>query len=117
MTTGKHKQPGEYLLFCRQELQQARGSGDERRISLALAGLGFALFKLRKYEDGLARFDEAVDMALTLQDVELQAQCLGVKVMAFHEMKRLPDAHKCYLWKPWELKPSYFLRMDICCLW
>ena len=94
MATGKQKQPGEFLLSCRQALQQARAGGDERHTSLALANLGFALFRLRKFEDGLARFDEAVDMASVLQDVELQAQCLGVKVMAFQDMKRLPDAYK-----------------------
>ena len=80
------------LTECRAEVQQARESGEPRQISLALTALGHTLFQLKQYEEGLAVFDEAVTLAVDQEDIALQAHCLGIKSLAYQDIKRYPDA-------------------------
>ncbi len=92
MTSSVEKKPQQYLTSCRATLQSARDGGDEGQISLAMANLGFALFKVRQYQSGLEMFEKAIQLATNLDNVEVAAQCLGIKVLAFQEIGRLPDA-------------------------
>lgn len=87
-------QPKQYLTHCQQELRQAREAGDERQVSLALANLGHALFQQRCYEDGLHQFEQAVEQAAAMADIQLQAHCLSLKMIAFQDIPRLPDAYR-----------------------
>ena len=80
------------LTECRAEVQNARESGEPRQISLALTALGYTLFQLKQYEEGLAVFDEAVTLAADQEDIALQAHCLGIKSLAYQDIKRYPDA-------------------------
>jgi tetratricopeptide (TPR) repeat protein len=86
------KKPQDNLTSCRETLQSATDGGDEEQISMAMANLGFALFQERAYQSGLEMFEKAVQIATKLDKVEAVAQCLGIKVLAFQEIGRLPDA-------------------------
>lgn len=76
------------------DVQNARESGQPRDISLALTALGYTQFQLKKFEEGLAAFDEAIALATAEDDIALQAHCLGVKSLAYQDIKRYPDAYQ-----------------------
>lgn len=84
----------QYLIACQEELQVARDSGDENRITLATAYLAFALFQAKKYPEGLSQFNRAIKLAKDINDPLLQAQCLGLKTLACQNAERLPEAFK-----------------------
>jgi tetratricopeptide (TPR) repeat protein len=92
MVMHKQRNPRQYLEQCRAELKSAQESGNEHEVSTALVDLGFALFQTKKYEEGAARLDEAVELSSKLQDVQLQANVLGIKTLAYQLAGRLPDA-------------------------
>jgi tetratricopeptide (TPR) repeat protein len=92
MKTGKRLNPNHYLKLCREQLETVHSSGDQSQVCMAMANLGHALFQVRKYEEGMKNFDQAIYLALSLQDIPLQVNCLGIKTLAFQEIGRLPDA-------------------------
>ncbi len=92
MTSGAQDRSQKHLALCREALDKARADGDDVRVSVALADLGFALFQVREFEQGLAQFEQAVERAERLGDVGLQARCWGIKTLAFQSIGRLPDA-------------------------
>jgi tetratricopeptide (TPR) repeat protein len=59
----KVKEQKEYLQERQTALRLAQADGDDRQISLALAGVGQALFASRKYGEGLSHFDRAIQLA------------------------------------------------------
>lgn len=77
----------------REALKQAYESGDTKRICFAMSDLGLAFFKIREYKEGLEMLDEAIDLASDLGDFQIQARSLGIKVLAYQEVDRLPDAY------------------------
>ena len=80
MASDKQSAPREYLKVCREDLREARTSGDKIQIALSTANLGFALFRLRKFKEGLSSFDEALEIAARQEDPQVQAQVLGQNV-------------------------------------
>ena len=94
MTSDKRNTQSEYLKVCREDLREARADEDECQIALTMANLGFALFQVRKYKEGLETFDEALDLAGNQEDPKVQIQILGVKTLAFQENNRLSDAYE-----------------------
>lgn len=79
---------------CAEQLKEARASGDERKICAAVNTMGHALFRARKYEDGMKHFEQAFESAEKLDDTTLQIHCLAIKTVAFQEIGRLPDAYE-----------------------
>jgi tetratricopeptide (TPR) repeat protein len=79
---------------CRETLQAAQADGDKRQIALALADLGYALFQVRKFEEGLEAFEGATEQAAALGDLTLRKQCLGRQALAYQSAGRLPDAYQ-----------------------
>ena len=56
MTHKSRKKSSLMLTQARKELAQARTSGDQRKISLAAANVGLALFKVNKFKEGSDAF-------------------------------------------------------------
>lgn len=79
---------------CRENLQAAQADGNKRQIALALADLGYALFQVRKFEEGLEAFERAREQAAALDDLTLHKQCLGRQALAYQSAGRLPDAYQ-----------------------
>lgn len=82
------------LRQCQEDLKEVRATGDERQMAVAQANLGYALFQVRKFQEGMDQFDGAVGVAVRLADLMLQVRCLGIKTLAFQSIKRLPDAYE-----------------------
>lgn len=94
MTSDKQDTQSEYLKVCREDLREARASEDECQIALTMANLGFALFQVKKYKEGIESFDEALDLAGNQEGPQIQIQILGIKTLAFQESNRLLEAYK-----------------------
>jgi tetratricopeptide (TPR) repeat protein len=93
MTKNKQNKKRRFLVDCRQALKEAQTSGDEGQICLALANLGLAQFQLQRFGEGRFSFDAAIERAQRLDNIQVQAQCLGLKTLAYQEAERLPDAY------------------------
>lgn len=87
------KNPNLYVTQCRERLREAHAIGDKHKISLAEAELGLALFKVRKFKEGLACFDAAIKR-VDDDNLHVLAQCLGIQIMAYQQAGRLPDAFR-----------------------
>lgn len=83
----------EQYLKLNQQLQTARKNNDTTQICLTLARLGFAMFQQRHDDAGLQHFEEAIELAATSSDIDLQVRCLNLKMLAFQHVSRLPDAY------------------------
>jgi tetratricopeptide (TPR) repeat protein len=92
---GKYKpeSSGDLLQGCQEELARAMETKDKIKISQAKADLGYALFGVRKYEEGMNEFDDSLSIARELGDLQLQVQTLGIKTLALQAINRLPDAY------------------------
>jgi tetratricopeptide (TPR) repeat protein len=75
-------------------LENARKHNNPQEAAIALANLGFVHIKMHEIENGEAQFVEAVEYAQKIQDFNLQVKCLGLKALAYQEIKRLPDAYR-----------------------
>jgi len=93
MFRGTRKEANKFLHNCQDALELARASRNHEQISIALANLGLALFEVRRFEDGLAKFDESLETARSVGSRHLQAQCLGIKALAYQMIERYPDAY------------------------
>ncbi|HEY61965.1 MAG: tetratricopeptide repeat protein [Anaerolineales bacterium] len=93
MTTKSSTNPNKYLSDCQKVLVEAQARGDNKEISLAHAYLGYALFLVRKYTQGMENFDKALELASD-EGEEFQVRCLGIKTVAYRDIKRYPDAYK-----------------------
>ena len=82
----------DYLVECENEMKIALESGNLDRIALAHAYLGYTLVQMKKAKEGMNHFNDALEIASELEDIQLKVRCLGVKVMAFQLVGRLPDA-------------------------
>ena len=94
MTTKKSTHPQVYLKRCREEYQAASANGDQKKVAVAQANLGYALINVGKHDEGLFQFDQAIELAETLGDVDLQTYCMGTKFSAYQTVGRLPDAYQ-----------------------
>ena len=94
MSRGQQKKYNQNIKLCKEELNIARESGDSRNISKAAASLGLALFQAYKSPEGIKYFNEALQRANELKDLDLQVHCLGKKALAFQLVERYPDAFK-----------------------
>lgn len=92
MDQKKQESPRQNVENCRAALQVMSDGGNEHGMSIASANLGFALFQVRNFEEGVAQFDGAINLANKLQDISLQVRILGIKTLAFQLIGRLPDA-------------------------
>jgi tetratricopeptide (TPR) repeat protein len=92
MTKSKQGKQRQFLVDCRQALEEAQASGDEGQICLALANLGLAQFQIGRFGEGRLSFDAAVERSQP-GSIRIQAQCLGLKTLAYQEAERLPDAY------------------------
>ncbi|KAA3648437.1 MAG: hypothetical protein DWQ07_05425 [Chloroflexi bacterium] len=86
------KSKREYLEQLLQELDGLREKGDKKAICTALTDLGLAHFNVRNYVKGTEAFEEAVQIARELKDLDLQVHSLGMHTLAFQTISRLPDA-------------------------
>lgn len=73
-------------------LEEARASGDQARISVALCNLGFAMFQVDKYSEGKKHFREADVTCGALDDYRLRLECLSIQAFAYHNTAQLPTA-------------------------
>ena len=80
-----------YLEDSSRRLEEAYRSKDAKRICIAHAEVGEALFKVHKYEDGLTQFDNATRFAEE-EDLSCMAQCLGIKAQAYQDAGHLAEA-------------------------
>ncbi|MFO7681058.1 MAG: tetratricopeptide repeat protein [Chloroflexota bacterium] len=94
MANKQKKNAQVYLRQCLADLDMVLADKDERQTAVARANLGFAYFEVRKFQEGMAQFDEAVALAERLEDLMLQVRCLGIKTLAFQAIGRLPDAYE-----------------------
>ena len=94
MSKGQQKKHNQNIKLCKEELNLARESDDSRKISKAAASLGLALFLVHKSPEGIKYFNEAIQRANELNDLDLQVHCLGKKALAFQLVERYPDAFK-----------------------
>jgi len=103
MTRSKQSKQRQFLVDCRHALEEAQASGDEGQLCLALANLGLAQFQIGRFGEGRLSFDAAVERSQRLDaarpaglqpgNIRIQAQCLGLKTLAYQEAERLPDAY------------------------
>lgn len=92
MDQKKQESPRQNVENCRAALRLVSEGGNEHDISIASANLGFALFQFKNFEEGVAQFDVAINLANKLQNISLQVRILGIKTLAFQIIGRLPDA-------------------------
>jgi len=94
MVEGQRVNQLDYLESCKAELEIAKASGEQKRIALAMAKTGFAFFGENNPEEALRYLDEAQVIAIQSGDIKIQVHCLGLKVLGFQSVNRLPDAYK-----------------------
>lgn len=94
MTTKSRKKLSLMLSQARKNLVEARKSDDPRKISLAAANVGFALFRMDKFQEGLKHFNEVDQILKEVDDFNLQVHCLGIKTMAHQITEQYPQAFK-----------------------
>ncbi len=94
MTTVSHEDRQKHLISCRATAERARQGGDPRELSLALIGLGSALFQTRVFDQGVAALDEAEELANSLGDLPFLAHCLGLKAAVYQEAGRFHNAYE-----------------------
>lgn len=91
----KKAQNRAYLAQCKEDIQSAESSDDPRKLSVALANMGYALFLNNRREEGIEYFDQAEVLAGNeVSDVSVLAHGLGLRILAYQESKRLPHAFK-----------------------
>lgn len=94
MNTGKKSNQNMSFRMCADELKEAQSSGDAKKICVAMINMGYACFRVRKYEEGMKNFAQAFESAVSLDDATLQIHGLAIKTLAFQEIGRLPDAYE-----------------------
>lgn len=94
MITLQPENPQARLIACREAVQQARTKGAIRPLCLALCDLGSALFQTRVFDQGVAAFEEAEQLAASLGDLAFQVYCLGLQVAAYRDIGRLHNAYE-----------------------
>ncbi|KAA3663745.1 MAG: tetratricopeptide repeat protein [Chloroflexi bacterium] len=94
MTDKSRKKASLRLTQARKYLADMRDEGDPRKISVAAANLGFALFSVNKFKEGLRSFNEVDQIFKELDDFILQVHCLGIKTMAYQSTDQHPQAFK-----------------------
>ncbi len=94
MSKGQQKKNNQNIKLCKEELRVAREGGEPRHISKAAASLGLALSQAHKSTEGLKYFNEAIQKANKLKDLDLQVHCLGKKALAFQLVGSYPEAFK-----------------------
>ena len=83
----------QYLVQCQRDLTKAEGADDPRALSLAQANFGYALCLKKRYEQGMVYFNQAEKTAgLEVDDLDIIAHGLGLRILAYQQSKRLPDA-------------------------
>ena len=83
----------QYLVQCQRDLTKAESADDPRALSLAQANFGYALCLKKKYEQGMDYFNQAEKTAgLEVDDLDVIAHGLGLRILAYQQSKRLPDA-------------------------
>ena len=92
MTHKARKKSSLMLSQARKELAEARMSGDQREVCLAAANVGLALFRVKKFQEGLRHFNEVDRIFNELNDFGLQVHCLGIKTMAYQITEQYPQA-------------------------
>jgi tetratricopeptide (TPR) repeat protein len=92
MTNQSGKKSSLELTLARKALAEARTSGDQRKISVAAADVGLALFKVKKFKEGARSFNEVDRIFKELDDFDLQVYCLGIKMMAYQLTEQYPQA-------------------------
>ncbi len=84
----------QFLEISQETVAQVRQADAPAQLGIALANLGSAFFRTRQYKEGMDQFDEALGLAQELGDIQLQKQVLGIKAVAYQEIKRFPDAYE-----------------------
>ena len=92
MTDKSQKQLSLKLTQARKALAKARTTDDLRKISVAVANLGLALFQVNKFSEGARSFNEVDKIFEDLDDFYLQVHCLGIKTMAYQLSEQYPQA-------------------------
>lgn len=92
MTNKSRKQSSLKLTQARKALAEARTTNDQRKISVAAANLGLALFRVNKFKEGSMSFSEVDRIFNELDDFYLQVHCLGIKTMAYQLSEQYPQA-------------------------
>ncbi|MBN2472646.1 MAG: tetratricopeptide repeat protein [Anaerolineae bacterium] len=82
------------VAYWQQEAQAAKANNENNQLVLALASLGLTHFRLGNYEPGLQAFDEALAVVERQNDTRLLIKALGVKALAYQEIKRFHDAYE-----------------------
>ena len=78
--------------MAKKALEEARASGDQARVSVALCNLGFAMFQADQYSEGKKHFREADTICRELDDYQLTLKCLSTQAFAYHNTGQLPTA-------------------------
>lgn len=94
MSKRSRKKTSQNLSQSIKALEQARAGEDQKEICLAVANLGLAYFRAKKFKEGERCFREAKDIAKSLDDFQLTIRCLGVQTFANQTVGRLPTAYQ-----------------------
>ncbi|MEN8242390.1 MAG: tetratricopeptide repeat protein [Chloroflexota bacterium] len=90
--TSVNRHPNRRLIQAREDLEEARASEDQHRISLATANLGLAYFNAKKFKEGEKSFREAEKIVEEVDDFSLRVKFLGIKTLAYQFSGQLPVA-------------------------
>lgn len=82
----------QFLKMYTADVEEARQTGNQTQLCLALANVGLMAFVERDYQAGMQAFDEGYAIVTELNRPRLTAQFLGIKSQAFQEANRLHDA-------------------------
>jgi tetratricopeptide (TPR) repeat protein len=93
MTNIKREQR-KYLEECRAEFEIAKEGDDFKITAMAQSYLAYAEIQSSKVKLGIKNFEEAIKIADSNEDIRLKVKILGVQILAFQIVGRLPDAFK-----------------------